>query len=160
MGVQTLNTPANMAVTPANMAVPTAKNDILIDQEYSQEFIQKKLTTENQPPVSSSFFSQTQVSELLRLKLLSDPRTDDKFLEHCKHHIVIQIGKNELSLYQRLHGLQIILKGLIETGEHFKATGFESNVENLITKSPEEIRETNQERWKRERMENEYLTKK
>lgn len=82
----------------------------------------KKLTTVDQDPSSSSFFSQKQKDELLSYKLQTDERTDELFLEHCQWHIEKQ--ENDLSKYQRFTGLKHILTKQYETKEKFKATGF------------------------------------
>lgn len=82
----------------------------------------KKLTTEDQNPSSSSFFSKKQKDELLSYKLQSDSRTDELFLEHCTHHVEKQ--QNELSNFQRFTGLKHILVKLYETKEQFRASGF------------------------------------
>ena len=76
----------------------------------------KKLTTEKS---SSSFFSEKQKQKLLNLKLPSDSRVDELFLEHCQRHVESQI--NEYTKFQRMSGLIKILLGLQETQEHFKA---------------------------------------
>jgi len=84
----------------------------------------KKLTTVDQAPSSSSFFSQEQKDELLSYKLQCDDRTDELFLEHCTHHVKKQEQENDFSNYQRFTGLKHILTNQYETKEKFKATGF------------------------------------
>lgn len=86
-------------------------------KEDTKEY--KTTTTQNSDLSSSSFFSLKQKEQLLSLKLPSDSRTNQSFLEHCQSHVENQ--DNDKSTYQRVAGLKTILNNLWETGEHFKA---------------------------------------
>ncbi len=83
-------------------------------------------TTNCETPSSSNFFSEKQTKQLLELKLPTDERTSELFLEHCQHHI--QKQKNDLVTNQRIKGLKTILEGLVETGQHFQSSGFEKSI--------------------------------
>ena len=82
----------------------------------------KKLTTVDLEPSSSSFFSEKQKDELLSYKIKNDKREDGLFLEHCQHHIESQ--ENDFSKYQRITGLKNILVKNYELQELFKSKGF------------------------------------
>lgn len=116
--------------------------------------VNKKLTTEDQPQSSSSFFSKKQTSELLGLKLSADNRSDELFLEHCQYHIENQTNEN--SKFQRIAGIKKILSKLRETGEHFKAKGFiDIAAEELKAKKEEQRLRAQQEA--QEHQHQEYL---
>lgn len=119
--VKSLNTsPANQTklVRPTGLNL-SGSPDTDIKEDTKEN---KKLTTEDQNPSSSSFFSKKQKDELLSYKLQTDDRTDELFLEHCTHHVESQ--ENDLSKYQRFTGLKHILINQYELKEKFKATGF------------------------------------
>lgn len=119
--VKSLNTsPANQTklVRPTGLNL-SGSPDTDIKEDTKEN---KKLTTEDQNPSSSSFFSKKQKDELLSYKLQTDERTDELFLEHCQWHIEKQ--ENDLSKYQRFTGIKHILTKQYETKEKFKATGF------------------------------------
>lgn len=119
--VKSLNTsPANRTklVRPTE-PILSGEPDTDIKEDTKEN---KKLTTVDQNPSSSSFFSQKQKDELLSYKLQTDDRTDELFLEHCTHHVESQ--QNDLSKYQRFTGLKHILIKQYELKEKFKATGF------------------------------------
>jgi len=94
---------------------------------YTDNSSDKKTTTKDKTQSSSSFLTTTQNTELLKHKLKTDTRTDDLFLKHCHWHIEKQ--ENDHTKYQRVKGLLKILKGLMETGEHFKAKGYIDPIE-------------------------------
>lgn len=99
----------------------------------------KKLTTVNPNPISSSFFSDKQKEELLTYKLQTDDRSNELFLEHCTHHVESQ--QNDLSKYQRFTGLKHILIKQYETKEKFKATGFNNTSIKAIERTTPPTRE-------------------
>ena len=113
----------------------------------TDNYLQKKLTTVKPNPSSSSFFSEKQKAELLTLKLSTDTRTDELFLEHCTHHVENQ--KNDLSKYQKFTGVKRILTRLNETGCHFKATGFDKVSVESLSANEEETRIPTEEEWKK-----------
>lgn len=97
----------------------------------------KKLTTVDPKPSSSSFFSEKQKKDLLSYKPQCDTRADELFLEHCKHHIESQ--ENEYGKFERYTGLTHILVKTYEFNEIFKAKGF---AESEIKKQRENIAPT------------------
>lgn len=99
----------------------------------------KKLTTVEPNPSSSSFFSEKQKEELLSFKLQSDSRTEELFLEHCTHHVEKQT--NELSNYQRFTGLKHILVKLYENKEMFKSGGFGKQALKAVERTTPPTRE-------------------
>jgi hypothetical protein len=107
----------------------------------------KRLTTVSDPLSSSSFFSEKQTADLLSLKLPSDDRANEVFLEHCFNHIKKQV--NDKSNFQRFSGLKKILKNLLDTQEHFKA----SSDDKVISKKIETDEEKRQ-RYAKERQDN------
>lgn len=102
-------------VTPDTVKPDTYKTDILPLQ--NKEKIKTTTTVKN--PSSNSFFSLKIKNDLLALKLESDTRSFEEFLIECEIHINSQ--NTDFAKYQRISGLKNILKGLKETGEHFKA---------------------------------------
>ncbi len=99
----------------------------------------KKLTTVETIPSSSSFFSEKQQQELLSYKLTSDGRNDELFLSHCTYHVEIQ--QNELSKFQRFTGLKHILVKLYETKELFRANGFGKDTLKEVEKTTRPTKE-------------------
>jgi len=101
---------------------------------------------------SSNFFSKKIQKQLLDLKLKSDAREDDLFLEHCRFHIENQ--KNENSLYQKITGLKNLLIKLNDVNECFNAKGFNKITEN---KKISYLTETESQRKERQYFENELF---
>ena len=139
--VQELNTSAiqcTKLVQPSalNYCTPLHTDNKVDIKDY------KKLTTVNQNPSSSSFFTPKQQTQLLLMKLPADLRSKDLFLEHCQFHIEKQ--KNDLVKFQRLRGLKNLLTALFDEGEIFHATGFDKTQNKKIaspinkTKTPDE----------------------
>lgn len=121
--VKTLNT------SPANRTKLVRPTELILSGQpdtYNKENTKvnnKTTTTAEDHESSSSFFSLKQTKELLKLKVARDERSDEVFLEHCQSHIEKQ--ENEYGKFQRFKGLLHILDGLFESGEIFKAKGFE-----------------------------------
>jgi hypothetical protein len=129
---------------PDTVKPDTEKPDAYKTNILPLEIKEVKTTTTTQTPVSSSFFTKKQKDEFLELKLYSDLRTDEKFIEHCQFHIENQ--KNDMVKHQRIYGLKSILFALNESGDHFSARGFKEVIQQ---KTKEEAEEEHLQRVKR-----------
>jgi cell fate (sporulation/competence/biofilm development) regulator YlbF (YheA/YmcA/DUF963 family) len=131
---QELNT---SAIQCTKLVQSSALNYCTPVHTYNKEDIKDYKTTTTVPPdpnlSSSSLFSSKQTTELLDLKLSTDERSNELFLEHCTHHVETQANAN--SKYQRFTGLKNILIKLHDSGEHFKAKGFSKNLELVKSES-------------------------
>lgn len=122
---------------------------------YTDEY--RQTTTEKS--VSDSFFTEQQQQDLLELKLPSDERTSEEFIENCQHHIEIQ--NNEMNSFQRFYGLKKILTALYQTKEKFNALGFkERPSQKLKIKAQTERLRDLRERAQQEQWENNKCSQK
>jgi hypothetical protein len=104
-------------------------------KKRTKEF--KKTSTTS---VSSSFIITEKLDKTyLEYKVDTDPRSDEVYLKHCKHHIENNSDPS-LHINQRRSGIKEILRKCFENKEYFESRDYLDPEEKRIKKQEEEAR--------------------
>lgn len=106
--------------------------------DYNTKKLTKEIKKTSSKAVSSSFFNTEKLDkEYLQYKLDSDPRSDEVFLKHCKHHIENNSDLN-LHINQRRSGIKKILRSSFEASEYFESRYYLDPIEQRAKKEEQE----------------------
>jgi hypothetical protein len=120
---QTAESAFSVKNVPKRQKVPNSQTaESAVSNIHIQITTSDKKTTTSKKSGGGSF-SKTK-KQMLEQKLPDDERPDEKFLEHCTHHIKHNSPNPADSDYKKTMMLIALLKILAGRGEHFKSKGF------------------------------------
>ncbi len=115
---------------PENFAVSILYTDKTTDKTTTSKPTPRPENPDTAEILSSSSFTPKDIKEILDLKLDSDERSNETFLEHCQHHVDNPgVKMKDCTPRERISGLKNILADENRDGRHFKAKRFVSNAE-------------------------------
>lgn len=130
---------AQTSATP-DVNVRSAGRQTSAPADYNTKKRTKEIKKTSTTSVSSSFIITEKLdNQYLDYKVDTDPRSDEVFLKHCKHHIENNSDPS-LHLNQRRSGIKKILSKCFEEKAYFESRDYLDPEEQRIKKEEEEAR--------------------
>ena len=127
------------SATP-DVNVRSAGRNTSATPDYNTKKRTKEIKKTSTTSVSSSFIITEKLDKAyLDYKVESDPRSNEVFLKHCKHHIENNSDPS-LHVNQRRSGIKKILNKCFEANEIFESRGYLDPEEERIKKQEAEAR--------------------
>jgi hypothetical protein len=139
-GISDVSTNINQTSEIADVNVRDSGRNTSEIADYNTKKRTKEFKNTSTTSVSSSFIITEKLDKTyLEYKVADDPRTDEIFLKHCKHHIHNNSDPS-LHINQRRSGIKKILIKCFEAKEYFESRDYLDPEEQRIKKEEEEAR--------------------